>query len=257
MLIRRLGFPEESELVLCTVTSVQSNSVFVTIDEYNLNGMIHISEVSPGRIRNMRDFVKEGKVVVCKVLRVNRERGQVDVSLRRVTDAQRRNKINEAKQQQKAEKILEFVANKLKKDTKDIYAECASKIESEYHSLFGCFMDVVEGNADLQKLGISKQVADEITDIIKQRMKPAEVCIKGKLVLTSYAPDGVEIVKDALKKAVDCGVAINYVGAGNYGVSVKAPNYKEAEKLMETATNKSIDFMKDNKGVGEFVRNEA
>ena len=61
MLLKKQGFPEESELVLCTVTSVQYHSVFVDIDEYGKSGLIHISEVSPGRIRNIRDFVKEGK----------------------------------------------------------------------------------------------------------------------------------------------------------------------------------------------------
>jgi translation initiation factor 2 subunit 1 len=79
MLYKKTGLPEESELVLCTVTKVLPNSVFVTLDEYGIDGLIHISEVSPGRIRNIRDFVKEGKKVVCKILRINVERGQVDV----------------------------------------------------------------------------------------------------------------------------------------------------------------------------------
>lgn len=254
MLLRKTGFPEESELVLCTVTSVQSNSVFVTIDEYGINGMIHISEVSPGRIRNIRDFVREGKVVVCKVLRVNRERNQVDVSLRRVTDAQRRSKVNEAKQQQKAEKMLEYVASSLGKDVREIYREVAGKIEVQYESLFRCFMGVVEGKTDLQKLGISKPIADKLTEDIKQRMKPAEVRVKGRLNLKAYAPNGVDVVKAALKRAVEAGAEINYIAAGNYGVSVKASNYKDAEKLMENAIQASVGYMKANQGFGEFVR---
>ncbi|MEK6869062.1 MAG: S1 RNA-binding domain-containing protein, partial [Nanoarchaeota archaeon] len=49
MLLKKEGFPEEDELVMCTVTKVQFHSVFVTLDEYDKGGMIHISEVSPGR----------------------------------------------------------------------------------------------------------------------------------------------------------------------------------------------------------------
>ncbi|MEK6948847.1 MAG: S1 RNA-binding domain-containing protein, partial [Nanoarchaeota archaeon] len=60
MLLQKKGFPQEDELVLCTVTKVEFHSVFVTLDEYGKGGMIHISEVSPGRIRNIRDFVREG-----------------------------------------------------------------------------------------------------------------------------------------------------------------------------------------------------
>ena len=56
MFYKKQGFPEESELVLCTVKKILDHSVFVGLDEYNnLEGMIHISEVSPGRIRNIRD----------------------------------------------------------------------------------------------------------------------------------------------------------------------------------------------------------
>src|SRR3989338_3106883 len=109
MLLEKKGFPAEEELVLCTVTNVQFHSVFVTLDEYNSRtGMIHISEVAPGRIRNIRDFVIEGKKVVCKVLRINQEKGHIDLSLRRVNESQKQLKLNEIKQEQFAENILYY-----------------------------------------------------------------------------------------------------------------------------------------------------
>ena len=74
MFLRRQGFPEEGELVFCMVTKIQYHAVTVNLDEYDKPGLIHISEVSPGRIRNIRDYVTEGKKVVCKVIRINQER---------------------------------------------------------------------------------------------------------------------------------------------------------------------------------------
>ena len=63
------GLPEEGEVLLCSVTKIYPHCVFVNIDDYsNKSGMIHISEISPGRIRNIHDYVKEGKKIVCKVL---------------------------------------------------------------------------------------------------------------------------------------------------------------------------------------------
>ena len=50
MLYKRQGFPEESELVLCTVTKVQYDSVFVNLNEYGKLGVIHISEISPRQL---------------------------------------------------------------------------------------------------------------------------------------------------------------------------------------------------------------
>ena len=72
--------------MLCIVRKILPHSVFVDLMEYNnREAMIHISEIAPGRIRNIRDFVKEGKQVVCKVLLLNRDRGTIDLSLRRVS----------------------------------------------------------------------------------------------------------------------------------------------------------------------------
>ena len=120
MLFKKQGFPEESELVLCTVTSVQYHSVIVDIEEYGRSGLIHISEVSPGRIRNIRDFVKEGKKVVCKVLRVKEEKGYIDLSLRRVNESEKRRKIESIKREQNAEKIVEIAALKLGLKTEEL-----------------------------------------------------------------------------------------------------------------------------------------
>ena len=98
---KKKGFPQESEIVLCTVSNISYNSVFVKLDEYiNLQGMIHISEISPGRIRNIRDYVKPGKVIVCKILRIHQQKGHIDLSLRRVTESQRRKKPEAWKQPQ-------------------------------------------------------------------------------------------------------------------------------------------------------------
>ena len=253
-MLKRSGFPEESELVTCTVTSVQHHSIFVKIDEYGLNGMIHISEVSPGRIRNIRDFVKEGKVVVCKVLKVTQEKGYVDLSLRRVTEMQRRNKLASIKQEQKAEKIIEIAAKSAKMSASELYNKIAEKAVNEYgyeyvHFLFA---EAAEGRFDLGKLGLPKELTAELSEMINTRMRPAEVEIKGSLFLKSYAPNGVEIIKNALGKAKD--VEITYAGAGKYYMSVKAKDYKAAENIVKAASNSIIEFAAANRCEAEFER---
>jgi translation initiation factor 2 subunit 1 len=257
MLLLKEGFPEESEIVLCTVTSVRYNSVFAKLNEYNnKSGMIHISEVSPGRIRNIRDYVKEGKVIVCKVLKINKERGYIDLSLRRVNESQRRSKIEEMKKEQKAEKIVEFVAKSLKKDFKNFYKELTDIIFEEYNLLSSCFEDVVEKKITLEEIGIDKKTAKELTHVIEERIKPEEVIIKGNLNLVSYAPNGVEIIKEAIKKGIQDNVKILYMGAGNYRIRVVASDYKEAEKILKQSTDPIIDFAEKNKIHAEFKKIE-
>ena len=257
MLFRKPGFPEESELVLCTVTSVQYHSVFVDIEEYAKSGMIHISEVSPGRIRNIRDFVKEGKKIVCKVLRINEEKGYIDLSLRRVNESEKRRKIDDIKKEQNAEKIVEIAAGKIGIKTEELYKGIIEKTTKDYPTLHEFFENAAKNESILENLELDKKQLKIIEDTVKQRIKPSEVEIMGKLKITTYAPDGIDIIKQALKKAENATknrININYLGSGFYRFMVKAPDYKEAEKLMKAATEGVIDFIVKNSGIAEFNR---
>ena len=255
MLYKKTGLPEDSELVMCTVNKVLPNSVFVVLDEYGIDGLIHISEVSPGRIRNIRDYVKEGKKVVCKVLRVYAEKGQVDVSLRRVNEGQRRNKVMDLKQEEKAEKILEYVAKSMKKDPIKFYHEITPNIFKKYDGLHNFFIDLVNGETKIEEYGLEKNIAHELDLVIKQRLKPAEVSIKGSLTLISHAPDGVEVIKGAIKKAAfEDNVDIKYLGGGKYDIEVKAKDYPEAEEMMKKASTAALTYMKAKGSIGDFSR---
>ncbi len=258
MLYKKKGFPQEDELVMCTVSSVQPHGVFAAMDEYEKAGMIHISEIAPGRIRNIRDYVVEGKKIVCKVLRVNQEKGHIDLSLRRVNEGQRREKTDEVKHEQVAEKIVENVAHKLKIDVNGLYEELLRK--SNYPRLFPLFEEVVTGEVKLEQLELDKKVAAELLGIVQQRIKKPEVEIRGDLRLRSFAPDGIELIKQALKKAEEAAqgtLEVRYKGAGDYKVVLKAEDYKQAEKVLKNSVDAAVEFVRKNKGEAEFVRQES
>lgn len=257
MLLKKANFPQEDELVLCNVTNIQPHSVFVTLDEYNnRTGLVHISEVAPGRIRNMRDFVKEGKKIVCKVLSVNVEKGHIDLSLRRVNETQKRQKLNEIKEQQLAEKIIEHVAKQRGESVIQLYEKVSEKLLSEYDSLFGAFIAVSQDVVSLEKF-LDKKVAKDLADAIKARIKPPEVELSGDLVISSYAPDGISLIKDAFRSAVvGSGVRIKYKGAGIYHVLMKSEDYKSAEKMLKNVVDKISKFGEKNKLAVVFKRHE-
>ena len=102
MFYKKKEIPKEGEIVLCTVKKISYHSVFLKLDEYNnLEGMMHISEIAPGRIRTIRDYVKEGKKVVCKILRVNKITKSIELSLRRVNKMQRINNLQNVNKNKK------------------------------------------------------------------------------------------------------------------------------------------------------------
>ena len=231
-MMHKEGYPEENEIVICTVTSIQYHSVFVKLDEYKgKSGMIHISEISPGRIRNLRDYVKEGKVIVCKVLRINPQRGHIDLSLRRVNENQRRAKINSMKQEQIAEKIISYVAQTHKQP--DLQKQIITAVKDEYESIYTFFEDVVEGSASVHDLGLDETVAKDLEEVIHQRIKPPEVFIEGHFTVQSHEPNGLEVIKKAFSKVPDEN-GVKYLGGGKYYLEVRDSNYKDAEKTLTT-----------------------
>lgn len=67
-----------------TVTSVRPFGVFVNIGP--LEGMIHISEISWGRVRHPHDFLEMGQEVRVQILNVDAEHQRVGLSLKRLTE---------------------------------------------------------------------------------------------------------------------------------------------------------------------------
>lgn len=264
MLYSKEGFPDESELVLATITSVQYNSVFATLDEYGgRTGIIHISEIAPGRIRNMRDYVTEGKKTILKVLRVNKERGHIDLSLRRVSDAQRRMKNTQLKQEQLAEKIIEFLASELKKPLKEVYGLVSRKVfAKDYPYLYPCFEDIIAGEFDIKELGLETPVAEKLEALVRQRIKPPEVRISARLFLQTWDPDGVDQIRDALSQAQRIGtkeatVTVQYIGAGKYKMDFTAPDYKTCEEIVEKTKNTVVSAFVKSGGEASFERIEG
>src|SRR3989337_4089841 len=133
-------FPEEAELVVCTVKDVKNFGAFVTLDEYEgKEGFIHIAEVSSGWIKYIRDYVREGQKVVTKVLRVDKGKGQIDLSLKAVNEHQRREKIQEWKNDQKAEKLLSIVAERLGKPVDAAWQEFGYHLLEAFGTLYRAF----------------------------------------------------------------------------------------------------------------------
>ena len=108
----------------------------------------------------------------------------------------------------------------------------------------------------LEKLGVDKKLANEIEDAVKKKIKPKEVMIQGDLNIEVYQGEGIDVIKDALKKNLNDNITINYAGAGIYRVIVKAKNYKQAEDILDKYVDATVKIVEDKEGVVKFDRKE-
>src|SRR4030043_674660 len=109
-------YPDEGELVIGTVAKVENFGAFITLDEYpGKEGFIHIAEIATGWVKRIRKHIREKQKVVCKVMHVDKIKNHVDLSLKRVNEHQKREKIQEWKNSQKSEKLMEMLSKRLNK----------------------------------------------------------------------------------------------------------------------------------------------
>jgi small subunit ribosomal protein S1 len=74
---------QQGQLVEGTITRLTKFGAFARLEE-DLEGLIHISEISEKRIEHPKEVLKEGDVVTLRVIKVDPENHRIGLSLRRV-----------------------------------------------------------------------------------------------------------------------------------------------------------------------------
>ena len=249
-------WPEKGELVVCTVRELKTFGVFVSLEEYDgKEGFIHISEVTTGWVKHLRDYVRPGQKIVCKVLAVDERRGHIDLSLKAVKEGLKRERIKAWKNEKKARKWLSLVVPESESELQEL----ETKLVDAYGSLYDAFQQIYKsGKRALSELGVEEALADKIHKIALANVKPPSVHVTGYVELKCPLPNGVEIIKNALmeaKKVAKNGFECSYIGAPRYRIRITAPDYKKAESLLNEAANAAIELLKRNEGYGKFYRN--
>jgi len=261
MAVKKAEWPEPGDLVLASVQKITDYGAYVLLDEYQKEGLLHISEVSSGWVRNIRDFVRQGQKVVLKVLRVDTEKAHVDLSLRRVSRRERREKILSWKKERKAESLMRSVSEKLKQPAEEIYSKISPQIEEKFGGLYeGLEKAAREGPDTLIEVGVPKDIAAVIAEVAKEKIRPPMVKIKGTLELQCMKPNGAAQIREALsnaqkiEKPKGTRVRVYVVSPPKYCVEVLAEDYKEAEKILQDAAEAAVNNITRAGGLGAFQR---
>ena len=209
---------EVGDIVLCTVDRIVGTVVFVTI-EGDGEGNIILSEIAPGRIRNLRDYVIPKKKIICKVLRVSGDR--INLSLRRVTPKEQKEIKEQYKQEKSSKSILKSV---LAEKTEEIIKQILN-----HQKVFEFLEEAKENPKELEKL-VGKINSKKILEILKiQKQKRAT--IKKEILLTTTKPNGLKLIKDILSPIKEA--EIRYISAGKYSLTTQAIDIKTADNNLK------------------------
>ena len=226
---------EEGQIVLCTVEKIVGTTVFVKIDN-NGEGTITTSEIAPGRIRNLRDYVVPGKKIVCKI--INLRDNKVHLSLRRVKQTEKKELLDKISKEKSYLAILKTV---LGNEAENIFEKI-----SEKHLITDFFEEIKKSPKILEDY-MNKKNADKIIKIlISKKEKPKD--IKQIFRLSNSSSSGIKIVKSILEdscKNSKCDIA--YIAAGKYRLSLIGKDFKELKsEVNKTLQNIELQAKKNN-----------
>src|SRR3989337_454291 len=253
-------WPEIGDLIIATIESVMDHGVDAKLDKYNRRGFLHISEISSARIRNVRDFVRENQKMVLKVLRVDVEKGHIDLSLRRVTKRERIEKIKSWKKDRKGEVLLRAVAEKVGLPIHEVYQKAGIILEEKYGLYEGFEKALKEGTEALTKLEIPEDIAKAFFQVAEERIRIKMVKVRGTLELRCMKPNGVKCIQNALvetkkaQKTKDAKIEFYVIASPRYSLEVSADNWKRAEELLEKVSQNVITNITKAGGNGTFKK---
>ncbi len=246
--------PEVGDLVVVSILKVEKFGAEVRLDEYpSVNGFIHIAEVANGWVRYIRDHLREGQKTVCKVLQVDNKKKTADLSLKRVNEHQKREKISEWKNQQKAEKLMELVATSLKKSPDQCMQEFGIELIQKYGTLYDAFEEASGEDEDFMPESKAKWKSTFVK-IARQNVTSPFVKIGGIMEMYSLDSRGMEKIRESLEIGNVMDVTINYAGAPRYLLKVRDRDYKQAEEKLKTVIQTVSDNCKKNGIPFEFTR---
>lgn len=233
--------------------------IFVKLNDYpEVEGMIHISEVSSKWVKNIKDYAKEGETIVVKVLKVDAGKGHIDLSLKGVKANQKKMIVDQHKQDKKTRKLVELAAEKLKDP--DNVDKIIEQLENGFDDATEALLQAKkDGIKVLKNTGIDDKWLKELGKIVEEYVTIPKVSIKASIDLKAEGQEGVETIKNAIKKAKeqcpeDIEAVFKYVGAPKYKVEITALDYKTLEKYLEVITKTLTKEMTSNNGTAEITR---
>lgn len=211
-------YPEIESLVMVNVRTIADMGAYVSLLEYNnIEGLILLSELSRRRIRSINKLIRVGRNEVAMVLRVDKDKGYIDLSKRRVSPedvAACEDRFNKAKA---VHGVLRHLAERRKFHLEDLYERVAWPLYRKYGHAYDAFKIALaeesgggageDGGAEdpFSALGVPPDVVDELKLYIRRRLAPQPIKVRADVEVSCFAYAGIDAIREALFAGIACG----------------------------------------------------
>jgi translation initiation factor 2 subunit 1 len=203
-------FPELESLVMVNVRNIAEMGAYVTLLEYNnIEGMILLSELSRRRIRSINKLIRVNRNEVVMVLRVDKEKGYIDLSKRRVSAedvAKCEERYNKAKA---VHRVMRHVADRRGRTLEELYEMVGWPLYKKYGHAYDAFKLCLSGeNEDVFEACNELDDATRacVVDYVKKKLSPQPIKVRADVEVTCFTYEGINAIRDALVKGREMSV---------------------------------------------------
>mmetsp|Transcript_9329 Transcript_9329/g.28117 ORF Transcript_9329/g.28117 Transcript_9329/m.28117 type:complete len:340 (-) Transcript_9329:75-1094(-) len=247
-------YPEVEQIVMVNVRNIADMGAYVSLLEYNnIEGMILLSELSRRRIRSINKLIRVGRNEVVMVLRVDREKGYIDLSKRRVSPEDItacEDKFNKAKA---VHGVLRHLAERRKLYLEDLYERIGWPLYGKYGHAYDAFKLALADEAapgavedPFAEVSIPDDLKDELKAYIRRRLAPQPIKIRSDIEVSCFTYEGIDAIRDALFAGIGCGtentpIKIKLIAPPIYVLSTMTLEKDAGIALL----NRSIDVIRE------------
>lgn len=207
--------------------------------------MILLSELSRRRIRSINKLIRVNRNEVVMVLRVDKEKGYIDLSKRRVSAedvAKCEDRYNKAKA---VHRVMRHVAEKRGTTLEQLYQKIGWPLYKKYGHAYDAFKLCLSNDEDIFP-DVDQDTKECLVDYIKKKLSPQPIKVRADVEVTCFAYDGINAIKDALLKgreaSVDeCPISIKLIAPPMYVITTMTLD----KDLGVSTLEKSISFITD------------
>lgn len=188
---------------MVNVKQIADMGAYCKLLEYdNIDGMILLSELSRRRIRSIQKLIRVGRNEVVVVLRVDKEKGYIDLSKRRVSPediVKCEERYNKSKT---THSIMRHVAEKTNVPIEHLYETIGWPLNKQYgHSIDAFKLSITNPDVWKDIQFPSDAVAEELKSYISKRLTPQPTKVRADIEVTCFGYDGIDAIKTALRTA--------------------------------------------------------
>ncbi|XP_071380711.1 eukaryotic translation initiation factor 2 subunit 1-like, partial [Centroberyx affinis] len=256
-------FPEVEDVVMVNVRSIAEMGAYVSLLEYNnIEGMILLSELSRRRIRSINKLIRIGRNECVVVIRVDKEKGYIDLSKRRVSPEEAIKCEDKFTKSKTVYSILRHVAEVLdySKDEQleSLFQRTAWVFDEKYkrpgYGAYDVFKQAVSDPSILDGLDLTEEERNVLIDNINRRLTPQAVKIRADIEVACYGYEGIDAVKEALRAGLNCSteampIKINLIAPPRYVMTTTTLERTEGLSVLNQAMAAIKERIEEKRGV--------